>query len=66
MTPKLKESIESGILSEMDLVEFLSILKIMSKNEILDPRNYKMVLDHFGIKKKKGWLKLAPGSKVKI
>ena len=32
----------------------------------MDKRNVKMVLKHFGIKKKKTWLKLDEGTKIEL
>jgi hypothetical protein len=66
MKSNLKELIENNEISEMEVVEFLSTLKKLSKNNVLDPRNYKMVLDHFGMKKKKGWIKFGDGIKYKF
>ena len=66
MSPNLKELLDSNQVSEMEVVEFLSTLKKLSQNDVLDNRNYKLVLEHFGLKKKKGWIKFGNGSKYKI
>jgi hypothetical protein len=66
MSPNLKELIENNEVSEMEVVEFLATLKKLSQNNVLDSRNYKMVLDHFGMKKKKGWIKFGDGVKYKL
>jgi hypothetical protein len=52
--------------SEIEVVEFLVTLKKLSQNNVLDSRNYQMVLDHFGLKKKKGWIKFGDGVKYKL
>jgi len=66
MTQELQELIDNNEVSEVEIVEFLSTLKKLSKNEVLDSRNFKMVIDHFGLKKKKGWIKFGNGSKYKF
>lgn len=66
MSPELKELIESGEVSEVEVVGFIKTIKKLSEYNILDKRNLGMVIDHFGMKKKKGWLKLEPGSKVRL
>jgi hypothetical protein len=66
MSPNLKELIDTHQVSEMEIVEFLSTLKKLSQNNVLDNRNYKLVLNHFGMKKKKGWIKFGNGSKYKL
>ena len=66
MTQNLQELIDNNVVSEVEIIEFLATLKKLSKNNVLDNRNFGMVLDHFGFKKKKGWIKLGNGSKYKI
>lgn len=66
MQDKLIEVIENGIMSEDEIVDFLIALKKLSKEGLLDNRNFKMVLDHWGIKKKKKTLKFPSGTKYKI
>lgn len=66
MTSNLQELIDNNEVSEIEIIEFLCTIKKLSKNNVLDKRNYKNVLDHFGFKEKKGWIKLGNGSKYKI
>ena len=66
MSPNLKHLIENNEVSEIEIVEFLATIKKLSKNEVLDSRNYKMVLDHFGLKEKKEWIKFSKTSKYKL
>lgn len=66
MTQELKEMIDNNQISEMEIVEFLATLKKLSKTEVLDSRNFELVLDHFGMKKKKGWIKFGGGIKYKL
>ena len=55
MAPELKKMIERGTVNEIELVEFIRTLKKLSDGKFMDKRNVKMVLKHFGIKKKKTW-----------
>lgn len=66
MAPQLKEMIEKGTVNEIELVEFIRTLKKLSDGKFMDKRNVKMVLKHFGIKKKKTWLKLDKGTKIEL
>ena len=66
MSPNLKELIDTNQVSEIEVVEFIATLRKLSHNNVLDNRNYKLVLEHFGLKKKKGWIKFGSGSKYKI
>ena len=66
MTQNLQELIDNNVISEVEIIEFLSTLKKLSKNDVLDNRNYKLVLNQFGFKKKNGWIKLGNGSKYKL
>ena len=66
MSPELKEMIENGEVSEIEVVDFIRTLKKLSKNNFMDKRNVSLVIEHFGMKKKKGWLKIEPGVKVKL
>lgn len=66
MVPQLKEMLENGEVSEIEIVDFIRTLKKLTKNNFMDKRNVKMVIDYFGMKKKKGWLKVEPGVKVKL
>jgi len=66
MSPNLKELIDTNQVSEIEVVEFIATLRKLSHKNVLDNRNYKLVLEHFGLKKKKGWIKFGNGSKYKI
>jgi hypothetical protein len=66
MSPNLKELIDTNQVSEIEVVEFIATLRKLSHNNVLDNRNYKLVLEHFGLKKKKSWIKFGNGSKYKI
>ena len=66
MVPQLKEMMENGEVSEIEIVDFIRTLKKLTKNNFMDKRNVNMVIDYFGMKKKKGWLKVEPGVKVKL
>lgn len=66
MVPELKEMIDNGIISEIELVDFIRTLKKLTHNNFMDKRNVGMVTEHFGMKKKKGWIKLEPGRKVRL
>lgn len=66
MVQHLEDMIENGEISEMEIVEFIQTLKKLSKDNFMDKRNVGYVLEHFGIKKKKGWLKVRAGVKVKL
>ena len=56
MSPNLKELIENNVVSEMEVVEFLATLKKLSQNNVLDSKNYNIVLNHFGLEMKNGWI----------
>ena len=66
MSPNLKELIENNVVSEMDVVEFLATLKKLSQNNVLDDKNYQMVLDHFGMKIKNEWIIFDDDVKYKL
>lgn len=66
MVPQLKEMIENNEISEIELVNFIRTLKKLSKDNFMDKRNVKLVIEHFGFKKKKGWLKIEKGNKVQL
>jgi hypothetical protein len=66
MSPNLKHLIENNEVSEMEIVEFLETIKKLSTNNVLDPKNFKLVLDHFGLKEKKGWIKFDKSTKYKF
>jgi len=66
MSPNLKKLIDTNQVSEIEVVEFIATLRKLSHNNVLDNRNYKLVLEHFGLKKKKGWIKFSKTSKYKF
>ena len=66
MRPKLQEMIDNGKVSEIEVIEFLVTLKKLSDGDFFDKRNFKMVINHFGFKQKKGYLKLSRSVKYKI
>lgn len=66
MVPQLKQMIENNEVTEIELVDFVRTLKKLSKDNFMDKRNVKLVIEHFGFKKKKGWIKLEKGNKVQL
>ena len=66
MIPNLQELIDNNEISEMEVVEFLCTLKKLSKNNILGVQDFQLVLNHFGLKEKKEWIKFGNGSKYKL
>lgn len=66
MLPELKEMIENGEISEVEIVGFIRTLRKLSKRNIMDKRNVDMVVSHFEMKRKKGWLKIEQGVKIRI
>jgi len=66
MISNLQELIDNNKVSEMEIVEFLCTLKKLSENNILGAQDFQLVLDHFGFKEKKGWIKFGNGSKYKL
>ena len=66
MVPELKEMLENGHLSEVELLDFIRTLKKLTKDDFIDKRNIDYIIEHFGMKKKKGWLKIEPGVKAKL
>ena len=66
MVPKLKKMIEKGMVNEIELIEFIRTLRKLSDGKLMDKKNVKMVLKHFGIKKKKTFLKLDEGTKIEL
>jgi hypothetical protein len=66
MSPNLKELIENNVVSEMEVVEFLATLKKLSQNNVLDSKNYDIVLDHFGLEMKNKWIIFDDNVKYKL
>jgi len=63
---ELKQMIGDGVISEMEVVDFIRTLKKLSNGKLMEKRNVKMVIKHFGMKKKKGWLKIEKGNKIEL
>jgi hypothetical protein len=66
MKTELKQMIGDGVISEMEVVDFIRTLKKLSNGKLMDKRNVKMVVKHLGMKKKKGWLKIEKGNKIEL
>ena len=66
MSPNLKELIENNVVSEIEVVEFLATLKKLSHNNVLDSKNYDIVLDHFGLESKDEWIIFDDDVKYKL
>ena len=66
MSPNLKELIENNVVSEIEVVEFLATLKKLSDNNVLDSKNYDIVLDHFGLELKDEWIIFDDDVKYKL
>jgi hypothetical protein len=66
MIAHLEEMIENGEISEIEIIDFVRTLKKLTNNNFMDKRNVGLVIDYFGMKKKKSWLKVRPGTRVKL
>ena len=66
MIPNLRELIDNNEISEMEVVEFLCTLKKLSENNILGAQDYQLVLNHFGLEEKNGWIKFGDDVKYKL
>jgi hypothetical protein len=66
MKTELKQMIGDGVVSEIEVVDFIRTLKKLSNGKLMDKKNVKMVVKHFGMKKKKGWLKIEKGNKIEL
>ena len=66
MLLKLQKLIDNNEISEMEIVEFLSTIKKLSQNHVIDIRSYKTVLEFFALKEKNGWVKFGDNSKYKF
>ena len=66
MIPNLQELIDNNEISEMEVVEFLCTLKKLSENNILGAQDYQLVLNHFGLEEKNGWIKFGDDVKYKL
>jgi hypothetical protein len=50
----------------MEVVEFLCTLKKLSEKNILGAQDFQLVLDHFGLREKNGWIKFNDDVKYKL
>lgn len=66
MIPKLRELIDNNEISEMEVVEFLCTLKKLSENNILGIQDFQLILEHFGLREKNGWIKFGDDVKYKL
>ncbi len=66
MISELKKLIKNNEVSEIEIVEFLSTLQKLSNNEVFDESSFPIMLKHFGLKKKKDWIKFSKSSKYKF
>jgi hypothetical protein len=67
MKPELKELIEEGVVSEIEVIEFLSTLKKLSANNVIpDNDNFKLAIDNFGFEESDDWIKIDEDTSYKI
>jgi hypothetical protein len=66
MAPELKEMLENGEISEIEIINLIRTLKKLGENDFMDKRNVDLVINHFGMKRKKKWLKFDEGVKIRI
>lgn len=66
MKLELKEMLDNYELTEQELGDFLRTIRKFGKKGLMDERNFQFVLEHFEIKKKRGWIKLEKGRKFKL
>lgn len=67
MVQKLEEMIEEGIVTELELVEFISMIKKLSSNGFIDVSNVELYLKHFGFNEKTdGYIEIKDGTEYKI
>lgn len=66
MIPQLENMLENGELSEVEIVDFISTLKKLTEKNIIHPQDFELVIIHFGMKRKKEWIRLRKGVKVKV
>lgn len=57
MKPELKELIEEGIISEIEIIGFLSVVKKLSANNVLVNESYDLIIKDFGLEENDGWIK---------
>jgi len=66
MKPELKELIEEGTISEIEIVEFLSTVKKLSAGNILVSKSYDLIIKDFGLEENDGWIKFDEDTKYKF
>lgn len=66
MKPELKELIEEGIISEMEIVEFLLTVKKLAANNVLVGESYDLIIKDFGLEENNGWVKFDEDTKYKF
>lgn len=66
MIQELEDMIESGEISEVEILDFISTLKKLTKKNIIHPQDFELVLQHFGMKRKKSWIRIRKGVKVRL
>jgi hypothetical protein len=66
MKPELKELIEEGIISEMEIVEFLLTVKKLAVNNVLVGESYDLIIKDFGLEENDGWVEFDEDTKYKF
>jgi len=66
MKPNLQDLIDNNEISEMEVVEFLCTLKKLSEKNILGTQDFQLMLDHFGLEEKEGWIEFGDDVKYKL
>ena len=66
MKPELKELIEDGIISEMEIVEFLLSVKKLAVNNVLVGESYDLIIKDFGLEENDGWVEFDEDTKYKF
>ena len=66
MKPELKELIEEGIISEIEIIEFLSVVKKLSENNVLVSESYDLIIKDFGLEENNGWVKFDDDTNYKF
>ena len=66
MKPELKELIEEGIISEMEIVEFLLTVKKLAANNVLVGESYDLIIKDFGLEENDGWVEFDEDTKYKF
>ena len=66
MKPELKELIEEGTISEIEIVEFLLTVKKLAANNVLVGESYDLIIKDFGLEENNGWVKFDEDTKYKF